>query len=436
MNAGAFLQKIVVWQHRGRAAGMASICSANRFVLRAAMLQAKADGTPVCIESTSNQVNQLGGYTGMTPRDFAKYVAGIARQAGFPNSRILLGGDHLGPNPWQKEPAALAMPKALQLVRSCVRAGYAKIHLDASMACADDPTPLPESTITQRAAEMCAAAEDAHAHLPKGSPNPLYIIGSEVPIPGGEQKVQLGVAITRPADAQRTIAMSKQAFIARGLHAAWQRVVGVVVQGGVEFSATHVFPYHRKNARPLTRMIQKHPRLVFEAHSTDYQTPRALRELVEDHFAILKVGPWLTFAFREALFALAGIEEELLSSAKKAELSRLPEVLEEVMLANPAYWKPYYHGDEAQKRLARRYSFSDRSRYYWPNPQLEAALGRLIANLRAQEIPLSLLSQYLPRQYDQVRCGRLGNDPEQLILSHIMEVTGHYARACRGDQMA
>jgi D-tagatose-1,6-bisphosphate aldolase subunit GatZ/KbaZ len=429
------LHAMVNGQKQGKGGGIYSICSANRFVLEASIMQAAADGTAVCIESTSNQVNQFGGYTGMTAKDFAAYVGEIAAQLNFPADRIILGGDHLGPNAWQKEPSKAAMEKALELVRSCVLAGYTKIHLDASMRCADDPgdknTPLAEETVTRRAAEMCAAAEEAFKQLPASSPAPVYIIGTEVPIPGGEQAAQSGIAVTTTADAQRTIARSRAAFDARGLQRAWERVIGVVVQPGVEFSDSHVFGYQRDKARSLRKIIEGYDYLVFEAHSTDYQTPEALRELVEDHFAILKVGPWLTYALREAIFALADMERHWLSHNASITLSRLPEVLEEVMLENQNYWKPYYHGDDAYLRFARKFSYSDRARYYWPQPKLHAAVNRLVDNLTANPVPLTLLSQYLPRQYDAVRAGQLRNHPRSLIHSKIMEVTGYYAAACR-----
>ena len=436
MSSTELLQQMVKSQKRGKAAGIYSICSANRFVLEASMMQAAKDGTAVCIESTSNQVNQFGGYTGMTAKQFAAYVREIAAKIAFPPERIILGGDHLGPNAWQKESAKLAMEKSLELVRSCVLAGYTKIHLDASMRCADDPgadrtppQPPSEETVTTRAAEMCAAAEEAHKQLPAGSPAPVYVIGTEVPIPGGEQAVQSGIAVTNTADAERTISRSREAFVKRGLEKAWDRVIGVVVQPGVEFSDSHVFGYEPQKAQPLSKLIEKYDHLVFEAHSTDYQTAQGLRELVQDHFAILKVGPWLTFALREAVFALAQMEKEWLGG--KAALSRVREVMEEVMLENPGYWKPYYHGDEAYVKYARKFSFSDRCRYYWPVPKLDAALKRLVENLTSKPAPLTVLSQFMPRQYDSVRAGQIKSDPRALIHGKIMEVTEVYAAACR-----
>ncbi len=86
--------------------------------------------------------------------------------------------------------------------------------------------------------------------------------------------------------------------------------------------------------------------MVFEAHSTDYQTPESLRALVRDGFAILKVGPGVTFALREALYALADIEAELLPQPKRADLRA---VVEAAMLRKPANWDKYYHGDARPK---------------------------------------------------------------------------------------
>lgn len=93
-----------------------------------------------------------------------------------------------------------------------------------------------------------------------------------------------------------------------------------------------VHEYHREEAQTLSRFIEAQPGLVYEAHSTDYQSREALRALVEDHFAILKVGPALTFAFREAVFALAAIEEVLcdepaaLSRFWKTPCCRIPSI--------------------------------------------------------------------------------------------------------------
>ena len=434
LNSTDQLFQIVEDNHRGRPVGIYSICSANRYVLQAGVLQARRDRSLLCIESTANQVNQFGGYTGQRPSDFAACVREIAGAANFPLTRIVLGGDHLGPLVWRHECAEAAMVKARELVQSCVRAGYTKIHLDASMRCADDPGdrhhPLPDEIVSARAAELCQAGEEAYRQLPPESPAPLYVVGTEVPIPGGEQLGSEAPATTSTEHLARTLALAKEAFFARGLQSAWERVIAVVVQPGVEFGDSSVFPYDRKKARQLSEYAAKNWRGVYEAHSTDYQTSDALRQMMEDHFAILKVGPWLTFAFREAVFALAAIEEERLGPKKGIRTSRIRETLEAAMLENPAHWQSYYQGDAAELQFARKYSYSDRSRYYWTQPQVAEALGRLIANLTAQPAPLSLISQFLPAQAVAIRTGALVNRPEELIRAKILEVIDVYAFAC------
>jgi D-tagatose-1,6-bisphosphate aldolase subunit GatZ/KbaZ len=438
-DATAKLAGILKENYRGRAVGVYSICSANRFVLEAGMLQAQRDDGLLLIESTSNQVNQFGGYTGQTPAEFISFVKQIAAGMKFPAERIVFGGDHLGPHVWRKEAPASAMQKASELVRTCVLAGYTKIHLDASMRLAGDPgessAPLADETVSGRAADLCRAAEDAYTRLPPGSPAPLYVIGTEVPVPGGELLDAHAPETTRPEDVARTIQLARQAFEERGLQAAWERVIAVVVQPGVEFGDATVFPYRPEKARALSEFLDeqrehKQWRGVYEAHSTDYQAPAALRQMVCDHFAILKVGPWLTFAFREAVFALAAVEEEWLGDREGITISRVRESLEEAMLANPEHWENYYRGDEATLRLARKYSFSDRSRYYWTQPEVAAALQRLLANLTAHPAPVSMLSQYLPDQSEALRAGEIANNPLAMIHSKILEVIGHYANAC------
>jgi D-tagatose-1,6-bisphosphate aldolase subunit GatZ/KbaZ len=433
-NATTELRHILEANRRGEHTGIYSVCSANQAVLEAAMTQALRDDSLLCIESTSNQVNQYGGYTGQTATDFAAFVGDVARRMDFPAERIVLGGDHLGPHAWRSENSIAAMAKARELVKSCVRAGYTKIHLDASMRCADDDgdsqEPLEDRIVSARAAELCAAAEGAHKKMPQGSTAPLYVIGTEVPMPGGEQLGALAPEVTSATNLAGTIAITKEAFAARGLQVAWGRVIAVVVQPGVEFGDSTVSPYEASRAKKLAAFADAQGSLVYEAHSTDYQTPSALKEMVRDHFAILKVGPWLTFAYREAVFALEAVEKEWLGAARGISLSGVTDALEAAMQENPSHWKSYHHGDEAALRIARKYSYSDRSRYYWGVEKVRAAVDKLTENLEQHNAPVSLLSQFLPNQAAKIRAGELANRPRDLIRSKICEVTSVYSFAC------
>ncbi|WP_346839095.1 D-tagatose-bisphosphate aldolase, class II, non-catalytic subunit [Microbulbifer sp. SAOS-129_SWC] len=420
------LQQLIRANLDGAPQGIYAICSAHGLVLEAAMEQARADGTPLLIEATANQVNQFGGYTGMRPADFFDYVMTLAARVGLDPSTIVLGGDHLGPVCWQAEPARDAMAKAGDLVAAYVRAGFTKIHLDCSMPCIDDQLPLADEIIAERAADLCRVAENAAAE--RGTPDTVeYIIGTEVPPPGGAKEEITDLEVTSPAHARNTIELHRGAFARRELDRAWSRVIGLVVQPGVEFDHTSVIDYQPQKARQLKRLAQETDGIAFEAHSTDYQTAENYNQLVRDHFAILKVGPQLTFALREALFALSYIEDELPEIKEK---SALRTVCESRMQAEPRYWQSFYDVAEEKQPLYRRYSYSDRIRYYWPDKAIEEAVTRLLDNLAGSAIPLPLLSQFFPEEYRLVRRGYADNEPRALIKARIRQVTAAYANAC------
>ena len=429
-HAGARLQDLVRRNRAAQAVGVYAVCSAHPDVIAAAAREAKENESVLHVESTSSQVNQFGGYTGQNSEQFAKFVHTIAREAGLSEKHVLIGGDHLGPFPWRREPATAAMEKADALVRACVIAGYQKIHLDASMACADDPKTGPdEQTVATRAAALCETAEKAQWELPRNSPPLLYVIGTEVPAPGGESHPEDSIAVTAAEDVQSTLDAFRRAFAERNLNDAWVRVIGLVVQPGVEFGDSNIFPYDRGKAKALSAALPRSPELVYEAHSTDYQLASSLRQMVEDHFAILKVGPELTCAFRESVFALSAVEQEWLQG-KSVRVSNIPGALEAAMLRNPSYWRDYYHGDEAQLRFSRFYSYSDRCRYYWPDAEVKAEVRLLIENLTASPPPMTLISQYLPGEYEAIREGRLRPSPTEIIAQHIRTVLRKYAEAC------
>ena len=414
------LDKVIQAQKNGKVIGITSICSAHPWVLETAL---KGDG-PVLIESTCNQVNQFGGYTGMMPKAFASFVRGIADQNGFPSSRLILGGDHLGPSPWQSEPAEVAMQKAIKLVDAYVNAGYTKIHLDASMQLGGDDLskPLDRQLIAQRTAMLAKAALDCV----DTDQTIRFVIGSEVPVPGGAIGLDEEIRVTTIDEANQTIEMTRAAFIDRGLQAAWDRVLAMVVQPGVEFGDDFIHAYDPGVAQGLAQFVENTP-FIFEAHSTDYQSMECLQALVHDHFAILKVGPALTFAFREAVFALTMIEAELI---EKEQRSHLVEILETVMLKEPHYWQKYYHGTEQELAFKRKFSLSDRSRYYWSHPEMQLALDILIRNLDNLIIPYSLIGQYLPDMVDGIHSGLIKSFSAEIINHRIRSVLDDYAFAC------
>lgn len=416
----------IVKAHKaGESVGIYSVCSAHPVVIEAALRRARTDGNVALIEATSNQVNQDGGYTGMRADDFRDFVYRIAEEVDFPISRIVLGGDHLGPNCWQGLPADEAMQKSEVLIDQYVAAGFRKIHLDCSMSCSGDSIPLSDDEVASRAARLCAVAEKSW--LESGGEAPVYIVGTEVPVPGGATEDLEELQVTEADAAVSTIATHKAAFSSLGLNSAWSRVVGLVVQPGVEFDHEKTVDYDSRKAADLSRVIESNEQLIFEAHSTDYQTPENLRALVKDHYAILKVGPALTFALREALWALDRIEQEWIGDALCVNLRK---TVLDILNGNPTHWKKYYFSTGEQLNRDLQYSLSDRVRYYWPTKEIKDAVARLINSLEVSPPPLTLLMQYMPVQYAAVRQKTISNKPKELLMHKIDEVLVQYSIAC------
>ena len=423
------LADIARWSQKSGPTGIPSVCSAHPVVLEAAMRAILPTSLPLLIEATCNQVNQDGGYTGMTPQDFRDLVDEVAKRLGFPNERLILGGDHLGPNPWKTMPADEAMPKAEAMIAAYVRAGFTKLHLDCSMGCAGEPAALNDQVTAVRAAGLAAAAEAARPQF-SGHETPLqppvYVIGTEVPVPGGAMEELGPLEITSPQAALATVSIHRKVFAEAGHAALLNRVIGLVVQPGVEFGNQNVIDYDPTLAGDLSAVLTELPGMVFEAHSTDYQTPAALKALVRDGFAILKVGPGLTFALREALYGLDQIAREMHPEARAFTLRA---TMEKILLDHPEHWQKYYLGTLQDQHLHRHFSLSDRIRYLWPHPEAEAAGADLLELLGEAEMPEPLISQYLGQLYSKVRAGTLAPRAKDLLMANVESALAPYITA-------
>ena len=366
------LRKIIAQNRAGRTVAMPSVCSAQPDVLRASIAMAERLGRRIVIEATSNQVNQDGGYTGITPSEFIGYVHGIADEAGADRGLIIFGGDHLGPQAWRSMDAEAAMAKAEVLVRNYVTAGFHQIHLDCSEGCAGDPAHLGDDVTATRSAQLARVCCDAGNDL-------MFVVGTEVPPPGGARMDERGdIVPTRPDAARATLLAHDAAF---GDMA--PMIGGLVVQPGVEFgpTAVHLMPMERDPH--LLDALLDHPDVCLEAHSTDYQDPAVFPRLADLGFAFQKVGPALTFAYREALYALDQVRD-----SKGA----LQAVMETVMQADPGQWLGHYSGDAVSLFQQRHFGLADRIRYYWPNPTASAAVADLKQSL-AGTIPDAALAK-------------------------------------------
>ena len=392
------------------------------------------------VEATINQVNQFGGYTGMRHKDYAAMILSIAKKIGFPKEKIILCGDHLGPYIWTDLPEKEAMERSCELIRECVAAGFRKIHLDPTIPVADDEPgkPLSDEVIAKRAALMAKVSEETFEKTKNDTPwtfRPVYVIGSEVPMPGGTKEDE-GISVTTAEDLYKSIECFRNAFLDNGLPQVWDDVVAVVAQIGVEFSDEAVYQYDYNNALPIIQLLEKkYPNLMFESHSADYQPQSCLVDMVRGRTRLLKTGPECTFQMREGLFALEHIEREL-QPLYGFDLSNFSKTLDYVMTTErSSYWEGYYGGSEYEKYLKRQYSFSDRSRYYMTHGEVRAAMNKLLGNLDSVEIPLMLISQYMPVQFENIRDRKLDKKSNATILLKdkvLREWERHYVAMLQG----
>jgi len=422
------LKEILLQRKESTIKGVYSACTANDMVLKACIIKAKKTNTPLVIEATANQVDQYGGYTGMKPIDFKNMVKNLCKEIGYDFNQVILGGDHLGPLTFVKYDEEKAMDEAKELIKQYVLAGFTKIHIDTSMKISSDDqhTPLSVETVAKRAAILMEVANKAFEKRQKENDQaikPCFIVGSEVPIPGGEQEEVETLEVTKVDEFNKQVSIFKNTLPAQN----WEDVVGIVVQPGVEFGDNQVFHYDSSKAQALKQAKQAYPSLVFEGHSTDYQTKEGLRQMVDDDIAILKVGPGLTFGYRQTLFALAQIEEEM----QLEDPSNLRSVMEKVMVDDPKYWQKYYNGGEKEKQLKRAYSYSDRIRYYLPYKEVEQAIEKLRKNINNNKILLPVLYQWLPKQYQKVIRNEIKLSFEDLVYDGIGDFIDDYIYAIK-----
>jgi len=411
------LRQIIARNRAGEPIAIPSVCTAHPDALEASLTLAETLDQPIVVEATSNQVNQDGGYTGLMPAAFIRFVADIATRAGVDPARILFGGDHLGPQAWRKLPATQAMDKAHRMVADYAAAGFTKIHLDCSEGCAGEPAQLTDEITASRSAALAATALQ-HAPDPAAL---LFVIGTEVPPPGGARTDDHGdIPPTTPASASATLAAHAEAF--RALNLPLDQIGGLVVQPGVEFSPmeVHHLPLARKPH--LLDALKDWPGLCLEAHSTDYQHAAAYPRLAELGFAFQKVGPALTFAWREALYAL----DTLRAQNGWASGPSLADTMEQVMLANPAHWQAHIHGQTADPRSERHFGLADRIRYYWPDPKARESVQRLMTDLADKRLPDPMLHAHFRK--DEIATARAKTYPlpRALALARVQTALRPY----------
>ncbi len=334
-------------------------CVSNYDVIKSILFFVKKNNLTVIIESTSSQVNQFGGYTNKTPKQFKTMIYDLCKKIKFPLSQVILGGDHLGHFPWRKRKKKLANRNAANLVKACLDAGYKKIHIDTSHKLLDDFT-FEKRKALNRSQELAKL-------LKKKKIFPIF--GTEVPFPGS--KVQKKIKLTSVNDLGNEIDFYIQSLKEVGLN----ETFACVVEPGMYFENYKIVKPKIKLLKKLKNYSNK-KNFFYEAHSCDYQDIKTLRSLVKNNFKFLKVGPELTYFYSKALFKMEEIEKKLFKKKSNFKVKLLKE-----MKKNKKHWVDYYSKNPTENELI--CNKLDRMRYYLYAKSIQSAKKILKKNINS-----------------------------------------------------
>lgn len=337
-----------------------SFCTSNFDVLKIILIFIKFNRLPVLIESTSNQVNQEGGYSGLRPSQFASKLKSLARLININKKSLIIGGDHLGPLPWKDLTSKKAIEKSKILIKECLRAKYEKIHLDTAIKCKDDKY-MDKDTTIKRCDEILNSFSSNEIN------KKFIVVGTEVPIAGGSNLLK--PILTSFKSIKEEIEMYSTIFKNKKKYA-------LVIEPGIGFANFKVVKVKFKKLNKILSFSKK-MNFAYEAHSTDYQSISSLKKLVKNNFKFLKVGPELTYLFSKAVFEMERIEKEKF----KNNYSNIKKTILNEMKKSNKYWKNYYSGSNKYINFLKTNSYLDRMRYYWDKKNVVNAKNKLFLNI-------------------------------------------------------
>ena len=414
---------------RGERKGIYAVESYNSTVMEAYFRQALVDGSPVLLEISANMLGLPGQSGKISPAEFIEKVKHAAVEAKFPRDRIFLGVNDLGPSLWKDESDEYALKKACVFISDLVGLGFNKLGIHAGEPIKGNPVdePLAQEIIIGRETALYQAAEGAAADLPEEE-KPLYVINAYPRQEAGRVENQRRVVSRK--DVEDAVDWYAQIAAAAGLPKMKKRLLAVRIFLGPGYDSENVIPFDSSLLKEMGGCEYGEYTVVLEAQQTDYQSQTVLNQLLDNHFAFLRVGLELTYSMREALFSLAMMENETMVGKPGVYLSNYIIELDRAMQAVPHHWQKYYTGNGFEQLVARKYSFYDRSRFFLEDKEVRKMKKRLYDNLTAHPVPLTVLRQFMPHQFERVAAGVLENKPKALVMDAVRRVLRRYSRAC------
>ena len=389
-----------------------SFCTSNVDALNSILYFCKINKLPCLIECTSNQVNQDGGYTNKTPKLFINEIFKMQKKINFDKKKLFLGGDHLGPLPWKNNNSHTAIKNSVKLIDSFLKEKFCKIHIDTSIKCKNDKH-IDNDIIFNRTNQILR-----NPAIFKKIKDRFIIIGTEVPLSGS-------------GDSKKIIKTSKQQINNESLR--FKKILksiglknnffGLVIEPGMRYMHSSITQPNFKDFKEKRRISIKN-NFVFEAHSTDYQSLKTLKQLVKNNFKYLKVGPEITFNYSRSLFFMQNLEKKIV----KKKCSNLKAKILSTMLDNSKHWKEYYKRKDKKLFLD---SKLDRLRYYLNSKKVVNSINLLKKNVNKldKKIIYPLINQDLKKDFIFYSKKKLSNF-DLIKLIFISKSLKKYFKAC------
>jgi len=390
-----------------------SFCTANFNVIKILIIFAKHHNLPILLESTSNQVNQFGGYTGLTPKEFYKKISKLKKKIKINKKQVMIGADHLGPLPWKKFNSKVALKNAKTLIKKCIALKYDKIHIDSTIICKDDKS-LNLNFIRSRSEEIFNTVPK------KNIKDVFFVFGSEVPFAGGGNNSKPKPSKLNNIKTDYSLYNS----VLKNLNINKKNKFSLVIEPGMAFSNSKVIlPKLEKFRKRLS--FSKKNNFSYEAHSTDYQKLKTLKKLVKNNFRFLKVGPELTFYFYQAIKKMEEIEHMYCNKKSNIEYELI-----NAMQRDDKYWKDYYKGTKNKIKFLKLNSYLDRMRYYWDSKKVKKSMNKLIKNINT--IPTEVFKKTLKLKSNEGKKMNKINlsNSDYIIFYYLSSTIKKYYSAC------
>ena len=423
----SLLIDIIEANRGGERKGIYAVESRNSTVQEAYLRQALADGSPALFEICASMLDSHGQSGRMLPDDFIANVKQIAVKTSFPRDRLFFGVNDLSPSLWQDESIESALKKTSAFISDLVSLGINKLGIHAGIPLKGDPADqlLSQEVITAREAALYQAAECAAAALPDEE-KPLYVID----VNPGQGMTEDQTNMIHKEDVENAVDRFAKTVAAAGLPEMKKRFLAARIFLGAGYDSEKVIQFGSSLLKELGGCVYGDKPVVLEVTRTDFQPQTVLDQLVENHFAFLSVGPELTYTMREVLFSMAMMENETMIGKPGVYLSNFIIELDRAMQSDPRHWQKYYTGNGFEQLVARKYSLYDRSRFYWEDKEVCKTKKRLFDNLIEYPVPLNVMRQFMPHQYERVAAGELENKPDALVMDAVRHVLRRYSYAC------